>query len=66
MTTEVLAEYTDEGFAILRDGGGIYVFDRTDSILPINDDENYELPLRTKPGAWPHPAKKLQQEQRAY
>lgn len=54
MSTQVIAEYPEEGIAILRDGSGIFLFDRSNSILPIDDD--HPLSLRTEPKSWRKPS----------
>lgn len=38
MSTHVVAEYPEEGIALLRDGEGTFIFDRSNSILPIDDE----------------------------
>lgn len=58
MSTQVVAEYPEENFAILRDGGGTYIFTRSDSILPV--DEDHCLTLMPSKSNW---AKAVRQSQ---
>jgi hypothetical protein len=50
MSTHVIAEYPNEDFAVLRDGGGTFFFTRSDSILPIDDER--PLSLRPRKNPW--------------
>jgi len=50
MSTQVVAEYVEEGFAILQDSQGSYIFNQDNSILPIED--NHPLTLRMHRPWW--------------
>lgn len=43
MSTQVIAEYPSENIALLRDGEGLFIFTRDDSILPIDDEPNMDF-----------------------
>lgn len=50
MSMQVVAEYPEENFALIRDNEGIFIFDRGGSILPIDDEP--VLTLCPRSGAW--------------
>lgn len=52
MSTQVVAEYVEEGFVILQDSQGTFIFNQEDSILPVDDD--HPLSLRMHRPFWRH------------